>query len=324
MTLSADASVSTDAERGRAPDFFIVGHPKSGTSALFRMLRAHPELHMPRKEPHYFVPELRSSRSTRYSRGISEYISLFKEARADQLIGEATTTYLWSRTAAKRISEVQPQARIIAILREPASFLRSLHLQFLRSHVETEPDLRTAISLDEERREGKRIPPKSTRPQQLVYLDHVRYVEQLRRYHAVFAPEQVLVLIYEDFRADNQETVRKVLRFLEVDDQVAIEQLEVNRAVGIHSPRTYSLVRSLYLGTAPAAGLAKSSIKALTSQRMRRQTMSAIRRMQWDDPPPPDLEFMSELRKRVKGEVVALSEYLNRDMVALWNYDDVE
>ena len=49
---------------------------------------------------------------------------------------------------------MQPDARIIAILREPASFLRSLHLQLLQNHVETEKDLRKALALEAARRQG--------------------------------------------------------------------------------------------------------------------------------------------------------------------------
>ena len=40
------------------------------------------------------------------------------------------------------------------------------------------------------------------------------------------------------------------------------------------------------------------------------------------EPPPPDESFMLELRRRFKGEVVALSEYLDRDLVTLWGYDE--
>ena len=109
-------------------------------------------------------------------------------------------------------------------MREPASFLRSLHLQFVQSYVETEGDLRKALSLEDERRRGRRIPRHTYWPQALLYSEHVRYVEQLRRYHAEFPPENVLVLIYDDFRADNEGTVRAVLRFLEVDDTVQIER----------------------------------------------------------------------------------------------------
>jgi sulfotransferase family protein len=302
------------------PDFFIVGHPKSGTSAMYRMLRYHPQIHMPRKEPSFFVPELLAN-TNRYAGGIDDYMSLFQDATPQQRVGEATTWYLWSQRAASRIAQAQPRARIVAILREPASFLRSLHLQFIRSDVETEPDLRNAIALERPRREGRQLPRDSTRPRLLAYSEHVRYVEQLRRYHAVFASEQVLVLIYEDFRADNEGTVRRVLRFLDVDDAAPVEVLEANTAAGVRSPRVNQFVRSLYLGRAPAARVAKAAIKALSSQRTRHGAMAALSRAQADRPPPVDGELMRELRHRFRDEVAALSEYLDRDLLTYWEYD---
>ena len=114
-------------------------------------------------------------------------------------------------------------ARIIAILREPASFLRSLHLQFVQSHVETESDFARRSRSRATGAKAERSPRDTYWPQALLYSEHVRYVEQLRRYRAVFAPEQMLVLIYDDFRDDNEGTVREVLRFLEVDDDVPID-----------------------------------------------------------------------------------------------------
>ena len=148
----------------------------------------------------------------------------------------------------RRIAEARPDAQIIAILREPASYLRSLHLQFLRTDIENEPDFRSALELEGERKQGRRMPRSSTRPQLLLYSEHVRYVEQLRRYHAVFPREQVLVLIYEDFRADNEGTVRRIERFLGVDDTVPVEPVTVNPAAGVRSARLNWLVRSVYIG----------------------------------------------------------------------------
>src|SRR5262249_28040678 len=149
--------LSSGSRRVRVPDFFIVGHPKSGTTALYEMLRGHPQIYMPdAKEPRFFSPEERY----RYmrDRSLDEYLSLFEPARADQRAGEASVFYLWSPTAARRIAEVQPDARIIAILREPASFLRSLHLEFVQGHVEMEKDLRRAIALEHIRRNGEHDP----------------------------------------------------------------------------------------------------------------------------------------------------------------------
>jgi hypothetical protein len=323
MTSSAEAAQAARAAPGRLPDFFIVGHAKSGTSAMYRMLRGYPQLHMPYKEPSFFVPEIRSAASTRYARGIADYMALFAAAKPGQTIGEATTSYLWSHTAASRIAEAQPAARIIAILREPASFLQSLHLQFIQSNVETERDLRKALALEKPRSAGQQLPPNSTRPQALLYSEHVRYVEQLRRYHAVFPPEQVLVLIYEDFRANNEETVQRVLRFLEIDDTSPVEAIEANPTIRVRSPRLYQLMRSLYLGRSPGARVLKSGIKALTPQRLRHGTLAGAHRAQAASPPPADPQLMLELRNRYKGEVIALSEYLDRDLVTFWGYDGI-
>src|SRR5438105_1053894 len=147
MTASGEAVAATPATAARVPDFFIVGHAKCGTTALYKMLNAHPQIFMPEykwgagKEPWYYSrdnpqPQTDGVRSVAFTGrrevSLQEYTALFTGARADQLIGEASTSYLWSTSAAARIAHSRPDARIIAILREPASFLRSLHLQLLQ------------------------------------------------------------------------------------------------------------------------------------------------------------------------------------------------
>jgi hypothetical protein len=253
-----------------------------------------------------------------------EYLALFAAARPEQRVGEASSSYLWSRTAAAAIAQLQPAARIIAILREPASFLRSLHLQLLRTHVESNKDLRKAMSLEAARAEGRHVPRRSQRPQLLQYSQHVRYVEQLRRYHAVFPPEQVLVLIYDDFRADNEGTVRTLLRFLEVDDAAPIDVIHANPTTGMRSQQLDELVHSVSVGRGPLSRAAKAALKALTPRELRRAALKLTQqRIVHGAPPPPDESFTIELRRRFKGEVVALSEYLDRDLITLWGYDRV-
>jgi hypothetical protein len=307
------------------PDFFVVGHPKSGTSALYAMLRQHPQVFLPDlKEPSFFVPEIRTQKGrSKHPDTLDEYLDLFTPAKPGQRIGEATPSYLWSQTAAERIAELQPDASIIAILREPASYLRSLHLQFLREGVETEKDLGKAIGLEPARRQGKAIPRNSPRPQWLQYSEQVRYVEQLRRYEAAFSREQMLVLIYEDYRADNQQTVRRVLRFLGVDDSASFEEIEANPSVQIRSPHLLALVRSMYLGRSGVSRVLKPAVKALSTRRLRRGVIAAQNRSQRGRPGPPDEKVMLELRRRFKGEVVALSEYLDRDLVSFWGFDRI-
>ena len=335
MTASSDSvtggSVSTQRRSPpRAPDFFIVGHAKSGTTALYEMLRPHPQIYMPEaKEPWFLATDMRPRFQPRRAgpgpQTLEEYLALFVGAGPEQRAGEASSSYLWSRTAAARIAELSPDAKIIAILREPASFLRSLHLQLLQSHVEAKKDLGKAIALEQARREGRHVPRHSHRPQLLQYSDHVRYVEQLRRYEQRFAPEQMLVLIYDDFRADNEATLRTVLRFLEVDDTRPLEVLDVNHSTLMRSQQLDDLVHALSVGSGPVFAAAKAAIKALSPAQARRRVLRFARlKIVHGEPPPPDERLMLELRRRFKAEVVALSEHLDRDLVSLWGYDRLD
>ncbi len=313
---------------GRLPDFFIVGQPKSGTTALYEMLRAHPQIFMPAsKEPWFLAEELLERTPPRPEgtpRTLTEYSSWFSAAGEDQRAGEASALYLWSRTAAANIAELRPDARIIAILREPASLLRSLHLQFLQSHVETESDLARALGLEPARRRGQSIPPHTYWPSVLLYSEHVRYVEQLRRYQALFPPEQMLVLIYDDFRADNAATLRRVLHFLEVDDGVSIEPVEANTSVRSRSQPAGELLHALAVGRGPATRTLKAAGKALTPDGLRRRVLAALRRsIVYRPAQEVDERLMAELRARFAGEVRALSDHIGRDLVSLWGYEDI-
>jgi hypothetical protein len=311
---------------GRLPDFFIVGHAKSGTTALYAMLRAHPRIFMPAaKEPWFFARELWERTPPRPEgtpKTLAEYAAWFAPAAPSELVGEASPLYLWSRTAAAAIAEVRPDARIVAILREPASFLRSLHMQFLQSYIETESDFAKALALEPARRAGREIPPFTYWPQTLLYSDHVRYVEQLERYLAVFPREQLLALTYDDFRADNRATVARVLRFLGIEDDAPIEPLQVNPTVHLRSQRAHELLHALSVGRGPVSLALKRAIKSVVPRRARRGAVGAIRaRLLYAEPPPPDERLMADLRRRFTPEVVALSDFMERDLVGLWGYD---
>ena len=149
-------------------------------------------------------------------------------------------------------------------------------------------------------------------------------MEQLRRYDALFPSIQMLVLIYDDFRNDNEATVRTVLRFLEVDDTVPIDVLSANPSKLVRSQHLDDLVHSVSVGRGPLSRAAKTTVKTLTPRKLRRDALQvAQRRVVHGEPRPPDERFMLELRRRFKGEVVALSEYLDRDMVTLWGYENL-
>ena len=329
--VSGDVLTAAYMRGKRVPDFFVVGHMKSGTTALYTMLMRHPQVFMPfSKEPWFFADEVHRRDRTRPAghgrtpRTLEEYLSLFDAAGPEQRAGEASAIYLSSRTAAERIAAVQPGARIIAILREPTSFLRSLHLQFLQNYLEVQHDLGKALSLEDARRQGRDLPPNEYWPGATLYSDHVHYVEQLRRYEAVFPPEQIKVIIYDDFRQDNEAATRAIWRFLGVDETAPIRTREANPSVRVRTPHLYGLVHAIAQGRGPVSRAVNATVRTLAPPQLRRESAIAIRdRLFYDRPKPPDEKLMLELRRRFKGEVVALSEHLDRDLVSLWGYDDI-
>jgi hypothetical protein len=310
------------------PDFFIAGHQKCGTTALYLMLSEHPQIFMPEfKEPRYFAPELRPPlvhETPDRPQKLERYLALFADANPGQRAGEASPQYLRSPTAAARIAELNPDARMIVILREPAAFVRSFHMQMVASHEEKEKDLRKAVELEPTRRTNAGA---GFLPPQLLYSEHVRYAEQLRRLHASFPSEQLLVLVYENFRRDNEGTVRAVQRFLDVDDTAPLTKVETEPLNAVRSVRMHELLRSVRradFNPAQASPFSRA-FNTLVPKKVRRGALSAVfRRVAYAPPQPPDEQFMRELRRRYKAEVVALSEYLDRDFVNLWGYDRLD
>lgn len=312
----------------RVPDF-IVGNPKSGTTALYEMLRQHPEIFLPDvKEPMFLakdlqlriVPPMGSERITEFD----QYLALFGAARQDQRVGEASPLYLRSRTAASAIRALNPEARIIAIFREPASFLRSFHLQLRQTHNENKRDLRRALELEPQRRVGRYIPRRSYAWNELLYSECVRYTDLVRRYHAVFSPEHMLVLIYEEFRDDNAATMREIFRFLDVDASIPIAFVQANPTVALRSQALDDAVHRFSVGRGPYSRAVKAGIKALMPRAARRRVLRVVQEhVLHAVPPPPDQELMNELRVRLKPEVERFGAYIGRDLVTTWGYDDV-
>src|ERR1700754_4472180 len=101
-----DVPATAAASAVRVPEFFLVGHHKSGTTALYQMLRRHPQIFMPQlKEPRFFAADLRElvPSTPQQPDTLEQYLALFEDARPGQLTGEASPSYLRSSTAAGAI-----------------------------------------------------------------------------------------------------------------------------------------------------------------------------------------------------------------------------
>lgn len=208
------------------PNFFIVGAPKCGTTSLARYLSEHPSVFVCEpKEPNYFARDLidfddaAGSLEAAWRYDQRAYLGLFASADGRHLaVGEASTTYLYSSHALQEIRNFNPDARIIAMLRNPVDLARSLHAQKLIEGEETVGDFATAWRLQKQRETGGGFERKARRPRLLLYGNVAKLGEQVQRLLQVFPREQVKLILFEEFAAAPAVTYREVLAFLGLPD----------------------------------------------------------------------------------------------------------
>jgi len=189
------------------PDFFVVGAPKSGTTALCRYLNQHPAVFIPDFiAPRYFG---RDQVGQRPAQTIDDYRAMYDGHEA-QRCGDGTPHYLASTTAAREIYDFNPAAKIIAMLRNPLEIVPALHNQ-VWTRTDLEPihdfeDLAPQLVV----REGQDI------HYRLKYLTFGRLHTQVQRFLDVFPPGQVRLVLYDDFAADTAGVYRRLLDFLDL------------------------------------------------------------------------------------------------------------
>lgn len=213
--------------KGRKPNFFIAGAPKCGTSAMQQYLGEHPNIFMSHpKEPHYFsmdFPKIRLYQTE------DQYLELFSSVSGEHhVIGEASPTYLYSRVALEKIYEFNQAAKVLVMLRNPVEMVQSLHQQLVFNGDEDVEDLATAWELQDIRTRGKSIPTTCLEPAFLQYRDYATYGVQVERLFRVFPRKSVMVVIFDDFRADPAKIYAEVLEFLAVPHDGRTEFPTVN------------------------------------------------------------------------------------------------
>jgi hypothetical protein len=231
----------------KRPDFFIVGAPKCGTTALNHYLAAHPDIFMAKKETHFFGADLRFGPQLQYYRRYpDEYTAEFTAWNGQARGGESSVWYLFSQKAAEEIKAFNPEARIIIMLREPVAMLYSLYCQFVADGNEHLPTFKAALAAEAERQAGRRLGRQTYFAQALVYRATARFSEQVKRYFDAFGRERVHVIIYDDFGAETARTYRQTLDFLGVAPGPVDREFEVinGNVNGNHSVKS-SVMRAI-------------------------------------------------------------------------------
>lgn len=298
----------------RWPDFIVIGAGKSGTTALNEYLTQHPEIFMAlRKEPNFFGLEdvnpddyeLEESRAYYYESVYEkdEYLSLYKGARENQKTGEISNLYLFSPEACCSIKKYAPEAKLIAILRQPADRLFSRYVHLVREDMIPEQGISHLFDRNSIWWKRPDLVPEGF------------YYKHLQKYFEGFPPENIRVYLYEDFRKNPMDTLSDIFEFIGVNSNLRVDtDVVVNK-----SGRRKKNVFNLLLGQNGALiNLSKSVLPGVHEKFKRnKNVVKYLNKVRNKNIIP--LKMSPEFRDRITTEIYHddirnLSKLLNRDL----------
>jgi len=286
---------------GARPNLFLVGAPKSGTTALATYLGEHPDVFVAPWELHYFGSDLdfRSPAGAPRRLRLDHYLSTFAPHRLERHRGDHSVFYLSSTAAAAEIHDFEPEARIIVMLRDPVDQMHAQHSEMLYQGDEDIADFAVALGAEAERRAGRRIPPGCRKPFALQYRSLARYHGQVERYLTSFGPHQVCIVLFDELVRDPAATYRRVLEFLEVDERHQPEFRLVNPNKDLRSPKLRDVLRETTTDAQP--GFRRLGRLVVRSDRARGQLRRWLHAVNTRHRPRPPLD--PALRTRLQGEM---------------------
>ena len=277
----------------RLPSFMHVGPPRTGTTWLHEVLAGHVGLPTV-KETRFFETEFRGE--ILYGRGLEWYSRYFAEYPARMVLGEFAPSYFSNAVARDRIKQDIPDCKIICTFRDPAARFYSAY--------RLERALRHPVhgSFDEYW-------------QFLVScgMDLCSYATQLRRWQKAFGKDRVLILFYDDLKADPQNYLSRVCEFIGIP-AVSVEGSKVGAkpvfqewTAAQPNPAARAVVSSIYW-------LSRHGGESILRVGMNTQWRSAIRRAFVTDFEPLSQTSADEVRHMMLAETEELEQLTGRDL----------
>lgn len=192
------------------PKFFLIGAQKCATSWAFNCLASHPEIFLPGPKCEECYLGGRKYREL----GPAWYEARFAGATQGQLLGDASVEYIFDRTSARTLSDADPNAKAVAILRDPIERAISAHSWLVRQGKLPAEDINSAL------RRGLSGSGRASGANETAYVELIArglYQGQLDAYSRVFPPSSIHVERFESISADPQSALARAYRFLGVD-----------------------------------------------------------------------------------------------------------
>ena len=299
------------------PDFFVVGAPRCGTTSFCRYLARNPQICFSQpKEPHYFARLDHDPSALEVRR---DYIErCFGHCAAGhRAVGEGSVSYLYLPEAIDRIRRINPDARFIALVRNPLAMLPSYHLRMRFLLQEDEPDFERAWALEPARARGVSVPRLCLDPRLLRYREVAKLGAQVQRLFDVAGRERSHVIVFDDLVADSLAVYRRALEFLGVDYD---GQTRFERRYESTIYRYRWLQRLLYVpatrGGKVIDTLQRRSRKYNADGSKRRSLIKRV--TSWNKvpatPAPLTPQMAATVREALRSDVALLSRLLDRDL----------
>lgn len=248
------------------PNFLIIGAPKAGSTSLYHYVGQHPDIFTSEvKEPGYFW----TYRTPGKVEKLEAYQNLFRGSEGFKAVGEGSPTYLSDENAPRLIKELIPNAKLVAILRNPYERAFSQFVFLRLRGQETEETLLAAVEADNAR-------PISER---LNYVDQGLYHRNLSRFLSFFDRDQLKVVLLEDLEARPHDVVAEIFSFLDVDPSVTVDTSDKLTESGVPRRKLMHWLLSdrnpLKRGLTPLVPRRlKKAVRRLRSANLEKQAMS--------------------------------------------------
>jgi hypothetical protein len=291
------------------PNFFIVGAPKCGTTALLTYLLEHPEIYAPGTWEFNYLNDDLTWLGDPPVTSDEEYLAHFQDAGDYERIGEKSAFYLYSERAPHRIHDLNPSAKIICMFRDPIDVMWSLYRYHVQAFREDILSFEEALAAEERRKQGQCIPEHVNFVEDLYYREVVRFAEQLERYLEVFGWSNVHVILFGDFVEDTDEVYRDTLRFLDVAPASLSGYEPHNESQKINALGVRRFLKK-YSGI-------KSAIQAVFPPRARQAARRLLGKATGGEPggvAEMDDQLRAELNKELAPEAKRLGRLINRDL----------
>jgi len=296
------------------PNFLIIGAAKSGTTSLYHYLKQHPQVYMsPIKEPSFFAfegakPVLQGPwkrwAARNFVTDLEAYRALFHGVSDEVAIGEASPVYLVHPRAPERIKHYIPDAKLLAILRDPVERAYSAYLM-QKLYTGWPRDLPQVI------RKKQKVKYEQGSPSQ-PRMDAGFYCAHLKRYFDIFDRSQIQVCLYEDFRTGPLSVLQDIFRFVGVDETFVPDLSTKHMVGGVSKNRVWGACLMRWVRIKP---LLKPFIPASLRQRSI-NCLSNLQRRGLSKPPPLEPDVRRELLQIYKEDILKLQDLIQRDLSA--------